>query len=126
MDGMPSPPPGVAKGAFMSNADLGELGWTKGQVEALTPKVAPPGGATVGGVFYPGNRWLPNSTQTMILHRVIEFDEPASSRGSRETKYRVGKISVVVGRTEEQIEASWRRFLQRWKRISDRTARFAD
>lgn len=119
--GMPDPPPGVARGSFMGDRDLRDVGLTAGQISALTPPVAPSGGATVGGVFYPGGSWLPRDIPRMILHRVIEFENVEGK-----SRFRTGKISVALGRTDEQIEASWRRFLQRWKRISDETAKFAD
>lgn len=119
-DGMPGPPPGVRSGTFMSNADLGALGWTQAQIDAFSPRASPVGGADVAGVYYPGGRWLPQGTEKVQLRRIIEFDEPLGK-----SKYRLAKITVQVGRTPEEIEASWRRFIQRWRRISDRSARFA-
>lgn len=119
-EGMPDPPPGVRRGTYMSNDDLRIVGIPEPIIESLTPPVSPAGGADVGGVFYPGGRWLPEGTDTLQIRRLVMFDEPLGK-----SKFRTAKITVKVGSESDYIETRWRRFIGRWKNRSDKSARFA-
>jgi hypothetical protein len=106
--GMPNPPPdsGLRRGQYMSNADIAALGMSP----PSPPIRAPAGGASVGGVNYPGGSWLPVDAENMILRATVRFDRP-----EQDSVYRTVRMPMPAGANPRQIQDAWDRFMQRWR-----------